>query len=77
MKQVVEKMIAAQKEGIPHPQITVFLYKSEQSEIIASFLQEMRRENSNLFNNRELFMDLITARYNDIRSAQEQPSPST
>jgi hypothetical protein len=77
MKQVVEKMIAAQKEKIPHPQITVFLYKSEQSEIIASFLQEMRRENSNLFNNRELFMDLIKTRYNDIRSAQEQPSPCT
>jgi hypothetical protein len=69
MKQVVEKMIASKKEGIPHPQITIFLYKSEQSEIIASFLQEMRRENSNLFNNRELFLELIMTRYNDIRSA--------
>jgi hypothetical protein len=69
MKQVVEKMIASQKEGIPHPQITVFLYKSEQSEIIASFLQEMRRENVTLFNNRKLFMELIASRYNDIRKA--------
>ena len=69
MKQVVEKMIGSQKEGVPHPQITIFLYKSEQSEIIASFLQEMRRENSTLFNNRDHFMELIMARYNDIRSA--------
>jgi hypothetical protein len=69
MKQVVEKMIASQKKGIPHPQITVFLYKSEQSEIIASFLQEMRRENVTLFNNRKLFMELIASRYNDIRKA--------
>ena len=67
MKQVVEKMIMSQKEGIPHPQITVFLYKSEQSEIIASFLQEMRRENVNLFNNRAMFMDLVAARYDDIQ----------
>ena len=67
MKQVVEKMIASQKEGVPHPQITVFLYKSEQSEIIASFLQEMRRENVTLFNDRRLFLDLIASRYDDIR----------
>ena len=64
-----EKMIAAQKEGVPHPQITVFLYKSEQSEIIASFLQEMRRENVTLFNNRKMFLDLLALRYDDIRSA--------
>jgi len=69
MKQVVEKMIASQKDGVPHPQITVFLYKSEQSEIIASFLQEMRRENVTLFNDREMFLDLIAARYNDISNA--------
>jgi hypothetical protein len=54
---------------VPHPQITVFLYKSEQSEIIASFLQEMRRENVTLFNDREMFLDLIAARYNDISNA--------
>ena len=66
MKQVVEKMIASRRDGVPHPQVTVFLYKSEQSEIIASFLQEMRRENVSLFNNRQLFMDLLAAKYDDI-----------
>jgi hypothetical protein len=75
MKQVVEKMIASRKEGVPHPQITVFLYKSEQSEIIASFLQEMRRENVSLFNSRQLFLELIAARYDDI-SAAPRPSAS-
>jgi hypothetical protein len=66
MKQVVDKMIASQREGIPHPQITVFMYKSEQSEIIASFLQEMRRENVTLFQNKDLFLELIASRYNEI-----------
>jgi ribosomal protein L17 len=67
MKQVVEKMIISQKDGTPHAQITVFLYKSEQSEIISSFLEEMRRENVSLFNNRSAFLELVAARYDDIQ----------
>ena len=66
MKQVVEKMIASQKDGESRPQITTFLYKSQQSEIIASFLNEMRKENINLFNNRSELKALIMARYDEL-----------
>lgn len=72
MKQVVEKMIISQKENVIHPQITIFLYKSEQSEIVASFLQEMRRENQSLFNNKKKFMELIAAKYDDILPSLEE-----
>jgi lauroyl/myristoyl acyltransferase len=66
MKQVVEKMIANQKDGESKSQVTIFLYKSQQSEIIASFLNEMRKENVNLFNNRNKLLQLIMARYDNL-----------
>ena len=76
MKQVVEKMIASQKDGETRPQITIFLYKSQQSEIIASFLNEMRKENIHLFHNRQSLQDLIMARYDElIASLNPLPPP--
>jgi hypothetical protein len=71
MKQVVDKMILSQKEKMAHPQITIFLYKSEQSEIIASFFQEMRRENTSLFEDKNIFMNLIASRYDEIKASHD------
>ena len=72
MKQVVDNMIVAKRNNSPHPEMTVFLYKSEQSEIMASFFQEMRRENMVLFENKSMLMNLIAARYDDMRAKQGQ-----
>ena len=66
MKAVVERMIQSQKHGEPHQQITVFMYKSQQSEIISLFLQEMRQENISLFNNKQMLLDVISARYDEL-----------
>ena len=83
MKQVVEKMRASHKDGESRPQVTTFLYKSQQSEIIASFLNEMRKENISLFNNRGELKALIMARYDELTAtlnstshAQPLTSPS-
>jgi len=73
MKQVVEKMIAGQRGGETKSQITIFLYKSQQSEIIASFLNEMRKENIHLFQNRKELMALIMARYDDLITSLAPP----
>ena len=75
MKQVVEKMIAGQRGGETKSQITIFLYKSQQSEIIASFLNEMRKENIHLFQNRKELMALIMARYDDLITSLTPPPP--
>lgn len=66
MKQVVEHMIASHKAGELHPNLTVFLYKSPQSEIINAFLTEMQRENHGLFSTREALLALITKRYDEF-----------
>ena len=74
MKNVVEKMIASQKDGESRPQVTIFLYKSQQSEIIASFLNEMRKENVNLFHSKAELMALIVSRYEELISSLRAPS---
>ena len=66
MKQVVEKMIAGQRDSDSQQQVTIFLYKSQQSEIIGSFLHEMRKENNVLFKNKKDLMELITIRYDEL-----------
>jgi hypothetical protein len=76
MKQVVEKMILSQKEGESKQQVTIFLYKSQQSEIIASFLNEMRKENLSLFNSKRDLIDLITSRYEELITTLHDSSPS-
>ena len=69
MKQVVEKMVQAQKDGDAHPQLTVFLYKSQQSEITNAFLVELQKENAALFQDRDAFAALIMAHYDDFNAA--------
>ena len=76
MKQVVDKMILSQKEGESKQQVTIFLYKSQQSEIIASFLNEMRKENLSLFNSKRDLIDLITSRYEELITTLHDSSPS-
>jgi hypothetical protein len=66
MKQVVEKMIQAQRSEEPRPQATVFLYKSQQSEITNAFFQELQKENPVLFRHRDDFLSLIAARYDEF-----------
>lgn len=65
MKQVVEQMISCSEEqyNAAVQQTTVFAFKSQQSEIITCFLEEMRRENGVLFQNKEAFMDFISDVY--------------
>ncbi len=66
MKQVVDKMIQAQRSDEPRPQITVFLYKSPHSEITNAFFQELQKENPTLFRHREDFLSLISNRYDEF-----------
>ena len=66
MKQVVEKMIQTQKDGEAHAQLTVFLYKSQQSEITNAFLVELQKENPALFQDREGFIRLLLSHYDEF-----------
>lgn len=66
MKQVVDKLIESQKKNETRSLITIFLYKSQQSEIISSFLHEMRKENTNLFNDRSQFFTMLMDKYDDL-----------
>lgn len=65
MKQVVDQMIACSQEqyNVAIQQTTVFAFKSQQSEIITCFLEEMRRENAPLFQNKEAFLEFIANIY--------------
>lgn len=65
MKQVVAQMIACTLDEytIALQQTTVFAFKSQQSEIITCFLEEMRRENGTLFQNKEALMEYISNVY--------------
>lgn len=65
MKQVVAQMISCTLDEytIALQQTTVFAFKSQQSEIITCFLEEMRRENGALFQNKEALMEYISNVY--------------
>jgi hypothetical protein len=65
MKQVVDQMISCSQEqyNVAIQQTTVFAFKSQQSEIITCFLEEMRRENAPLFQNKEAFLEFIANIY--------------
>jgi hypothetical protein len=43
------------------------VYKSQQSEITYAFFQELQKENSTLFSNRDAFLALIAERYDEFR----------
>jgi hypothetical protein len=63
-----EKLIQSQSEDVDTvPCTTVFVYKSQQSEITYAFFQELQKENATLFRNREEFLALITERYDEFR----------
>lgn len=66
MKCVVEKMIENGKSNNIHQEITIFIFKSNQNEIIYSFLQEIRKENSELFQCKEKFFQVISEKYNEM-----------
>jgi len=68
MKQVVERLMQGQKNKENGPVLTVFVYKSQQNEIISSFLHKMRKENPNLFEDRTQFLELLTSKYDSMLS---------
>jgi uncharacterized protein YjgD (DUF1641 family) len=78
MKQVVNKLIQIQRDGEVHPRLTVFVYKSQQTEITNAFLGEVQKENATLFNDRASFMGLIMSHYDDFtarKSSYTTPLP--
>jgi len=75
MKQVVDKLIQEQRMQEFKPLLTVFLYKSEQSEIISLFLHEIRKENISLFQDKERLLALIMSKYDDFSMAINDRNP--
>jgi hypothetical protein len=75
MKQVIDKMIQRQRDKEVHQHMTVFLYKSQQSEIINAFFLELQKENPTLFENKSSFLALITERYDEFIQAVIASSP--
>ena len=65
MRQVVEQMLAcdAEQYALAMQQTTIFAFKSHQSELVLSFLQEMRRENCNLYQNKDALLQIISDAY--------------
>jgi len=66
MKSVVEKMIENGRNGNCNHQVTIFVYKSQQSEIIYSFFQELRKENPRLFENKESLLSALSEKYDEM-----------
>ena len=66
MKMVVEKMIENGKSGNLQHEMTIFIYKSHESEILYTFLQEMRKENPEMFRNKRKFLETISEKYDEI-----------
>ncbi len=78
MKQVVDKMIQLQRVSDVHPRLTVFVYKSQQTEITNAFLGELQRENAALFNERTAFLGLVMTHYDEFtarKSSYTTPLP--
>lgn len=65
MKQVVDQMISCTQEqyNTAIQLTTVFAFKSHQSEIVSCFLEEMRRENGALMNNKTALLHLVDEAY--------------
>ncbi len=70
MKQVVDQMVLSTREqyNIAMQQTTVFAFKSQQSEIVSCFLEEMRRENPPLMQNKASLLQLIDDAYERSQS---------
>jgi hypothetical protein len=67
MRQVVDQMLACDEEAYTAAlhQTTVFAFRSQQSEIISSFLQDMSRENCALYQNKELLLRTVGEAYDE------------
>lgn len=77
MKFVLDKLIQEHKNQEIKATLTFFLYKSQQSEIISNFLNEMRKENPQLFKKKEMFIHLITRKYDDLLATMTENQTST
>ena len=68
MRQVVDQLLScdAEQYAAAMQQTTVFVFKSQQSELISSFLDEMRRENTSLYQNREGLLRVIAEAYDAL-----------
>jgi len=75
MRQVVAQMLLCDAESYKAAlhQTTIFAFKSQQSEIIMSFLQEMNRENSALYQNKELLLQTISEAYDETQALAVVP----
>jgi hypothetical protein len=73
MKQVVDNLILNQKTQENNPLLTIFIYKSQQNEIISSFMHEIRKENPILFDDREKFLDLLGQKYDLMKMTMSEP----
>ena len=69
MRQVVDNMITCSEEqyNADLQQTTIFAFKSLQSEIVSCFLEEMRRENAPLMQNKAALIQLIDEAYERSR----------
>ncbi len=70
MKQVVGQMVLCSQEeyNIAMQQTTIFAFKSIQSEIVSCFLEEMRRENAPLMQNKTGLLQLVDDAYERSQS---------
>lgn len=70
MRQVVDQMMSCDEEQYKNAlqQTTVFVFKSQQSELITCFLEEMRRENGALFRDKDALLQVLEDSYDAISS---------
>lgn len=70
LRQVVEQMLACEPEqyALAMQQTTIFAFKSQQSELVLSFLQEMRLENGALYQNKEALLQVISDAYDKTQA---------
>lgn len=70
LRHVVEQMLTCDPEqyALAMQETTIFAFKTQQSELVLSFLQEMRRENGTLYQNKEALLQLISEAYDKTQS---------
>jgi hypothetical protein len=70
MRQVVQQLLGCDAAQYQHAmqQTTIFAFKSQQSELVSCFLQDMCRHNSPLYQNKEALLRMIGEAYDRNRS---------
>jgi len=65
MRQVVEQLLGCDAAQYEHAlrQTTIFAFKSQQSELVSCFLQDMCRHNGPLYQNKEALLQMIGEAY--------------